>query len=256
MTVYLVGAGPGDPDLLTVKAARLLATADVIVHDRLASPAIRQLARPDVEFVDVGKRPGRPPAQDLINTLLVHLGSQGLKVVRLKGGDPYVFGRGGEEAEALRAAGIAFEVVPGITSAVGVPAAAGIPVTHRGLSGSFTVVTGHRETGGSSGINWEALAQVGGTIVVLMGVAERATIARRLMAGGLDADTPVAAVRWGTRPDQEVARTTLADLGDTTIEAPATIVIGAVAGLELLSPVASLAQRRQAAHRSAPGETP
>jgi uroporphyrin-III C-methyltransferase len=240
MTVYLVGAGPGDPDLLTVKAARLIASADVIVHDRLASEAICALARPDAEFVDVGKRPGLPPAQDLISTLLVHLGSQGLTVVRLKGGDPFVFGRGGEEAQALQAAGIAFEVVPGITSAVGVPAAAGIPVTHRGVSASFTVVTGHRETGGATGVAWEALAQVGGTIVVLMGVSERAVIARRLMDGGLAPDTPVAAVRWGTRPDQTVARTTLAELATTAIEAPATIVIGAVAGLELLSPEAAV----------------
>jgi siroheme synthase len=151
--------------------------------------------------------------------------------VRLKGGDPFVFGRGGEEAEALIAAGIAFEVVPGITSAVGVPAYAGIPVTHRGLSASFTVVTGHREKGGSTGVNWEALAAVGGTIVVLMGVAERGVIAERLIAGGLSYNTPVAATRWGTRAAQETVRTTLGELGSTPLEAPCTIVIGAVAAL-------------------------
>ena len=169
--------------------------------------------------------------QETINALLVHLGAQGLNVVRLKGGDPFVFGRGGEEAEALIAAGIAFEVVPGITSAVGVPAYAGIPVTHRGLSASFTVVTGHREKGGSSGVNWEALAAVGGTIVVLMGVAERGAIAERLIAGGLNYNTPVAATRWGTRAAQETVRTTLGELGSTPLEAPCTIVIGAVAAL-------------------------
>ncbi|NDE80920.1 MAG: uroporphyrinogen-III C-methyltransferase, partial [Actinobacteria bacterium] len=161
MTVFLVGAGPGSADLLTVKAARLVAEADVIVHDRLADPAILELARPGTEFIDVGKQPGRPTPQEIINTLLVHLGQQGLNVVRLKGGDPFVFGRGGEEADALRSAGVPFETVPGITSAVGVPAAAGIPVTHRGVSASFTVVTGHRERGGSTNIEWEALAKVG-----------------------------------------------------------------------------------------------
>ncbi len=229
MTVYLVGAGPGDADLLTVKAARLVANADVIVHDRLADPSILQLARPGTECIDVGKRPGAPTPQENINALLVHLGAQGLEVVRLKGGDPYVFGRGGEEADALISAGIPFDVVPGVTSAIGAPAAAGVPVTHRNVSTSFTVVTGHRESGGSTNINWEALARVGGTIVVLMGVAERSSIAKRLMVGGLAADTPVAAVRWGTRPEQHTVRTTLGELGDTDIEAPSTIVIGAVA---------------------------
>lgn len=231
MTVFLVGAGPGDPELITVKAARLIAQADVIVHDRLADDSIIQLAAPGVDLIDVGKKPGNPTPQETINALLVHLGAQGLNVVRLKGGDPFVFGRGGEEAEALIAASIPFEVVPGITSAVGVPAYSGIPVTHRGLSASFTVVTGHREKGGSSGVNWEALAAVGGTIVVLMGVAERGVIAERLIAGGLSYNTPVAATRWGTRTAQETVRTTLGELGSTPLEAPCTIVIGAVAAL-------------------------
>lgn len=231
MTVHLIGAGPGDPELLTVRAARLLATADVVVHDALADASIIALARPDAERIDVGKRPGRPTPQETINALLVHLGRQGLEVVRLKGGDPFVFGRGGEEADALEAAGIAYTVVPGISSAIAAPAAAGIPVTHRGLSASFTVVTGHREKGGSTSVDWEALARVGDTIIVLMGVSERARIAARLMAGGLAPDTPVAAVRHGTRPDQHTVRTTLAELGTTPIESPATIVIGRVAAL-------------------------
>lgn len=229
MTVHLVGAGPGDPDLLTVAAARLLQRADVVVHDRLIGPDVLALARPDAECIDVGKRPGNTTPQDLINALLVHLGTQGLEVVRLKGGDPYVFGRGAEEADALERAGVPYTVVPGITSAIAAPAAAGIPVTHRDHAAAFTVVTGHRTTGAATGVAWEALAAVGGTIVVLMGVAERGTIAARLIAGGLDPTTPVAAIRHGTRPDQEVVRTTLADLGSTPVHSPATLVIGAVA---------------------------
>lgn len=231
MTVHLVGAGPGDPELLTVRAARLLATADVVVHDALADSSIVALARADAERIDVGKRPGRPTPQENINALLVHLGRQGLEVVRLKGGDPFVFGRGGEEAEALAAAGIPFTIVPGISSAIAAPAAAGIPVTHRGVSASFTVVTGHRERGGSSSIDWEALARVGDTIVVLMGVSERGRIAERLIGGGLSPDTPVAAVRYGTRPEQTTLRTTLAELADAPVESPSTIVIGGVAAL-------------------------
>ena len=237
MTVHLVGAGPGDPELLTVKAARLIAQADVIVHDYLSNSSILELAKPGTEFIDVGKKPGNPTPQELINSLLVHLGSQHLNVVRLKGGDPFVFGRGGEEAQALMEARIPFTVVPGITSAVGVPAAAGIPVTHRNVSPAFTVVTGHRESGGSSAIEWEALAKVGGTIVVLMGVAERAIIAQRLMDGGLSAETPVAAVRWGTRTEQHTTRTTLGQLHAAALKAPSTIVIGAVAAYEFISGV-------------------
>lgn len=245
MTVHLVGAGPGDPDLLTVRAARLIAAADVIVHDRLADPTILHLARPDADLIDVGKRPGRPTPQENINALLVHLGAQGLEVVRLKGGDPFVFGRGGEEAQALLDASVPFTVVPGISSAIAAPAAAGIPVTHRGVSASFTVVTGHRERGGSSSIDWEALARVGDTIVVLMGVAERGVIAARLMAGGLSPETPVAAVRWGTRPEQHTTRTTLAELADTPVEAPSTIVIGQVAALEVGTLASQLAMAVQ-----------
>ena len=200
MTVHLVGAGPGDAELLTVRAARLVANADVIVHDRLADPSILALARPGVELIDVGKRPGAPTPQEIINLLLVHLGSQGLEVVRLKGGDPFVFGRGGEEADALRAASVPYTIVPGVSSAIAAPAAAGVPVTHRGLSVGFTVVTGHRASGGAEDVNWEALARTGTTLVVLMGVAHRRMIAERLIAGGLASDTPVAAIRYGTRP--------------------------------------------------------
>ena len=233
MTVHLVGAGPGDPELLTVRAAKLIASADVIVHDRLADASILELAKPGAELIDVGKRPGAPTPQENINALLVHFGLEGVEVVRLKGGDPFVFGRGGEEAIALLDAGVPFTVVPGISSAIAAPAAAGVPVTHRGLSASFTVVTGHREKGGSRSVNWEALAKVGDTIVVLMGVSERAVIAGRLMSGGLSPDTPVAAVRYGTRPEQEVVRTDLGSLGDVHIESPSTIVIGAVAALDV-----------------------
>jgi uroporphyrinogen III methyltransferase/synthase len=165
--------------------------------------------------------------------MLVDLGRQGLSVVRLKGGDPFVFGRGGEEALALLEAGVSFEVVPGITSAIAVPAYAGVPVTHRGLSTSFTVVTGHSRHAVDRETNWEALAQAGGTIVVLMGVAHRDLIASRLTAGGLSPDTPVLAVHWGTRPDQETVRVPLSALADTPLEPPVTIVIGPVAGLDL-----------------------
>ena len=186
-----------------------------------------------VERIDVGKRPGRPVPQELINDLLVQLSARHRCVVRLKGGDPFLFGRGGEEALALQAAGVPFEVVPGITSAIAAPAAAGVPVTQRGVSASVTIVTGHRREGDEDETDWTALARVGGTIVVLMGVSERAAIARKLIGGGLSLDTPVVAVRFGTRPEQEVARTTLGALGDTPIEAPAAIVIGAVAGLDL-----------------------
>ena len=233
MTVYLVGAGPGDPGLLTRRGAELLARADVVVHDRLAEISLLELAPAGAELVDVGKSPGGPVAQEEINALLVERGRRGQEVVRLKGGDPFVFGRGGEEAMALAEAGVAFEVVPGVSAAVAVPAYAGIPVTHRALSTSFTVVTGHSRHAVDDDVDWDALARAADTIVVLMGVAHRGEIAARLQAGGLPASTPVAAVRWGTRPGQRTVRTTLGELAGVVLEPPVTMVIGKVAGLDL-----------------------
>ena len=234
MTVYLVGAGPGDPRLLTLRGAEALQRADVVVYDRLSVAELLDLAPPGAERISVGKTPRQPSAsQDEINALLVDKGRAGLRVVRLKGGDPFVFARGGEEAQALLEAGVPFEVVPGITSAVAVPAYAGVPVTRRGLSTSFTVVTGHEDPWAATETDWEAVARVGGTIVVLMGVATRGAIAERLMAGGLAARTPVVAVQWGTRPEQRTVRTTLAGLGAAEVGTPSTIVIGEVAGLDL-----------------------
>ena len=233
MTVYLVGAGPGDPGLLTVRAMEVLGRADVVVHDRLAERSLLDLAPAGAERIDVGKSPGGPIDQEAINSLLVERGTAGQTVVRLKGGDPFVFGRGGEEAVALRLAGVSFEVVPGVTSAIAVPAYAGVPVTHRGLSTSFTVVTGHSRHAVDQDTNWDAIAAAGGTIVILMGVAHRAEIAKRLMEAGLDPSTRVAAVRWGTRPGQVTQRITLGELGEVLMEPPVTIVVGAVAGLDL-----------------------
>ncbi len=234
MTVYLVGAGPGDPGLLTVRGAEVLAAADVVVYDRLSVASLLELAPAGAERISVGKTPRGPsfPQSD-INALLVDKGRAGLEVVRLKGGDPFVFARGAEEAEALGAAGVPFEVVPGVTSAAAVPAYAGVPLTARGRATSFTVVTGHQEPGAASETDWEALAGVGGTIVVVMGVATRAAVARRLLAGGLAPETPVASVQWGTRPDQRTVRTTLQGLASAEIDPPAVIVIGEVAELDL-----------------------
>lgn len=233
MTVFLVGAGPGDPGLLTVRGAEVLGGADVVVYDRLAESSLLDLAPAHAERIDVGKSPGGPVDQDGINALLVDRGRSGAQVVRLKGGDPFVFGRGGEEAQALAAAGVVFEVVPGVTSAVAAPAYAGVPLTHRGLATSCTFVTGHSRQEPDVETDWEGLARSGGTLVVMMGVAHRAEVAARLMAGGRAGTTPVAAVTWGTRPDQVTVRTTLAGLAAAPLEPPAVIVIGDVAGLDL-----------------------
>ena len=234
MTVYLVGAGPGDPGLLTRRGEELLRAADVVVYDRLAPRALLELARPDAELVDVGKAPGDAPmTQEAINALLVARGAAGREVVRLKGGDPFVFGRGGEEAEACITAGVPFEIVPGVTSAIAAAAYAGIPVTHRRVSTSFTVVTGHEDpTKGGSDTRWDVLANVGGTLVVLMGAGRVAEIAKALIAGGRDESTPVAAVRFGTRPDQHTVRATLGTIADAGVESPSAIVVGDVAALD------------------------
>ena len=235
MTVYLVGAGPGDPGLITVRGAEVLARADVVVHDRLSAAELLELAPVDAELVDVGKSPDGPSTpQAEIDALLVELGRTGRSIVRLKGGDPFVFARGAEEAAALDAAGVDYEVVPGVTSAVAVPAYAGIPVTLRYSSTSLTVVTGHEDPSkGPTDVGWEALAQVGGTIVVLMGVKNLPEISARLQAGGLLPDTPAAAIRWGTRATQETIRATLATLADHPLRPPSTIVIGEVAAQRL-----------------------
>jgi len=230
MTVWLVGAGPGDPRLLTLAGRHVLERAQVVVVDRLVHPALLSLAPEEAEVVDVGKRPGDGSRQDRIDALLVELGRSGREVVRLKGGDPFVFGRGGEEAAALREAGVPFGVVPGLTSALAVPASAGVPVTYRGRASVVSVATGH--VGGS--IDWGALGASSDTLVVLMGVEHRQAIAEALIGGGRDPSTPVAAITSGTYPDASVVRTTLAGLGTAVLAAPTTLVIGSVAGLNLV----------------------
>ncbi|MHB1709877.1 MAG: uroporphyrinogen-III C-methyltransferase [Acidimicrobiales bacterium] len=236
MTVHLVGAGPGDPDLLTVRAARLLSVAEVVVYDRLVTAAMLDLVPTEALLIDVGKAAGASPVtQQRINELLIEHGRTGRTVVRLKGGDPYVFGRGGEEAVALDAAGIPFDVVPGLSSALAAPAAVGIPVTMRNQSLSFTVVTGHEDPQAAGSVDWEALAATGSTLVILMGVGRIRTITQRLLAGGLSPATPVAVIHWATTARQQVLRTTLAEVSDEALSPPSTIVVGAVAGLDLRS---------------------
>lgn len=246
MTVHLVGAGPGDPELLTIRAARLLGSADVVVHDRLIGDGIMEMIAPWAERIDVGKDPnGHSVPQSVINELLVGYGRSDLLVVRLKGGDPFVFGRGGEEAIALAAAGIACEVVPGITSALAAPAAAGIPVTHRGLSSGFTVITGHQNPDNPQRLDWDAVARLGTTLVVLMGAARASQIRARLLEGGAPPDTPVAIVTRATWPDQSTARCVLSDLGNAAVENPSIIVIGPAAALELTSLATTVANLEQ-----------
>src|SRR4051812_16862505 len=231
---FLGGAGPGDPGLATLRGKELLEQADVIVYDALVNPEMLGRARPDAEIIFAGKRPGEKTfSQDEINALLIEKTRLGKDVVRLKGGDPFVFGRGGEEAEALIAAGVAFEVVPGVTSAIAAPAYAGIPVTHRNVSTHVTIVTGHEDPKkATTDVDWAALARAGGTLVILMGAARVRDITKRLIDGGLDPSTPVAAVRYGTRPDQRTLRATLATIADAGIEPPSAIVVGGVAALD------------------------
>lgn len=230
MTVYLVGAGPGEADLLTLRASRVLGRADVVVFDRLIDPAVLEMARSDAELIDVGKRPGHSNSQDLINALLVSLGQTRACVVRLKGGDPFVFGRGGEEYEALAAAGVSCEVVPGVSSAFAAPAVAGIPVTHRGLSHGVTVVTGHAREGAA--VDFRRLANPDVTLVVLMGVQRRASIVVELIEGGLEPATPVAVIERAHMKGQRVQRARLDELDRLDVTAPAVLVIGPVSELE------------------------
>lgn len=251
MTVHLVGAGPGDPELLTLKAARLLGQADVVVHDRLVSPEILAMAAPWAERVNVGKDPnGHRTSQDEINTILIERGRAHDTVVRLKGGDPFVFGRGGEEALALEAAGVSVTVVPGITSSIAGPAMAGVPVTHRGMSSAFTVVTAHEDPNKTDSLNWHALAELGTTLVVLMGARRAEKIRGRLLEAGMAGDTPVAIVTEATTPRQEINRCQLDELGVTPVPNPSVIVIGAVAANPVLTTEAVASQVSSAPNSS------
>jgi len=233
---WLVGAGPGRADLITVRGLRALQTADVVIYDRLIGLELLGEARPDAELIFAGKRPGHQTlSQSDINRLLVERVQAGQQVVRLKGGDPFVFGRGGEEGLALVAAGLPFEIVPGISSALAVPAYAGVPVTHRAIATSFAVITGHEAAGkADSQTDWEALARIP-TLVVLMGMGQIATIAQALIAAGRERQTPSIAISQGTTDLQRSVRASLADLPaaihNAGLNSPAVIVIGEVAAL-------------------------
>ncbi|USR90476.1 uroporphyrinogen-III C-methyltransferase [Phormidium yuhuli AB48] len=236
--VYLVGAGPGDPGLLTVKAKTLIECADVVVYDALVSEPILALIAPQTERVHAGKRRGRHSLrQEQTTQLLIDLAQRHAVVVRLKGGDPFVFGRGGEEMEDLLAAGVPVEVVPGVTSGIAAPAYAGIPLTHRQYSSSVTFVTGHEMVNKyRPDVNWEAIAQGSETIVIYMGVRNLPNIIENLLQAGRAPDTPIALIRWGTRPDQEELLGSLGSIvkqvEQTGFEAPAVAVVGAVVNLQ------------------------
>ncbi|WCB93018.1 Uroporphyrinogen-III C-methyltransferase [Baekduia alba] len=233
MTVTFVGAGPGDPMLLTEAARRALVAAEVVVYDRPSADAIVALAPPDAERRCVGRAPGRRAlSQGDVNALLVALAGDGRAVVRLKSGDPFVASRGGEEARALRAAGVAVRVVPGVSSALGAPAVAGIPLMLRQLSVTATIVDGNDDPEHGTPPDWDLLARLGGTLVILTGRGRIRRIAARLIAGGLAPDTPVAAISAGTRPEQRVLRGTL-DALPAPLPPPVTFVVGAVAALDL-----------------------
>lgn len=234
--VWLVGAGPGDASLITVKGLHCIRHAEVLVHDRLVNPELLQQAPAGCFIVDVGKTPNHHPVpQEQINALLVKYAREGRQVVRLKGGDPYIFGRGGEEAEQLAKEGLPFEIVPGISSAVGGLAYAGIPVTHRHYASSVHIVTGHL-CQGNDPQNWHALAQVNGTLVILMGMTRLVEICQQLIAGGMAEATPVAVVMYASQLRQQIAKGTLADIHREVerqgLHAPALIVVGEVVNLQ------------------------
>ena len=235
--VYLIGAGPGDPGLITLKAKECIETADVVVYDYLASPFLLEYARKDADIVYVGKKGGdHTLTQDKINQLLVDTARAGKTVARLKGGDPFVFGRGGEEAQELLADGIAYEVVPGVTSAISAPAYAGIPVTHREHTSFVSFITGHEDpTKKETSMQWDVFAKSNATLVFLMGVKNLGHITSKLMENGKDADTPVALVRWGTTTRQQTVTGTLSTIVDEVkkagLKSPAIIVVGDVVNL-------------------------
>ncbi|MEO6092364.1 MAG: uroporphyrinogen-III C-methyltransferase [Novosphingobium sp.] len=247
--VWLVGAGPGDPDLLTLRAARLVMNSEVIVHDGLVDERVLAMAQPGARLISVAKQRSRHSmAQDEINALLVREARAGNDVVRLKGGDPFVFGRGGEEAEACRAAGVAVEVVPGISAAQGAAAAARIPLTHRDSASIVSFVAGQCK--GLSEQNWAGLAGHGRTLVIYMGVANAEAIAEKLIGDGLAPQVPVAVIENATRPEMRVLRGSLAGLGaliaDHKVRSPALIIIGEVAGAGSEAALSELAQERVA----------
>ena len=233
--VWLIGAGPGDPDLLTVKAARLISQADALVFDHLVGDGIMDLARADARRIYAGKEASNHTLpQASINRLLVDLAREGLSVIRLKGGDPFIFGRGGEELEALAASGIPYEVVPGVTAAAGCAAYSGFPLTHRDHAQAVTFVTGHLKDG-TVNLDWPALARPGQTVVFYMGIGAAGEICRQMIAHGLAASTPAAAIRNGTLPDQQTLLATLGTLPqrieESGIKPPALIVVGSVVNL-------------------------
>jgi len=234
--VFIVGAGPGDPELLTIKAVRLIKTAEVVVYDRLVSASIMKLVSENAEKIYVGKRTGKHElTQEKITELLIEKAHKGRKVVRLKGGDPFLFGRGGEEAEALADNNIDFEVVPGITSAIAAPAYAGIPLTHRDYASSVAIVTGHKAENAERGVNWIDIAGSVDTIVILMGVEELENIAKQLVEGGLNPNTPAALIEWGTLKRQRSLTGKIGTIAEEVekknIKPPSVIVIGEVVNL-------------------------
>jgi uroporphyrin-III C-methyltransferase len=232
--VYLVGAGPGDPGLMTVRGLQLLRVAQVVVYDQLVNPVLLEEVAVDAERIFVGKQAGRHCiAQSEINSVLINYARRGCEVVRLKGGDPFVFGRGGEEAEALADAGIVFEIVPGVSSAVAVPAYAGIPLTHRDYASSFAVVTGHEAIKSKSSVDWAKLATAVDTLVILMGLHNLPAIVAKLVAHGRSPETPAAVIHQGTTEQQETVIGTLVDIVEKSaaLKAPALIVVGEVVRL-------------------------
>lgn len=233
-SIHIVGAGPGDPELLTLKALRVLQEADIVLYDNLVSEDVLELIRRDAERRYVGKRKANHSLkQEEIGELMVSLAREGKRVVRLKGGDPYIFGRGGEEVDAVKAAGLSATVVPGITAASGCAAEASVPLTHRGLSQAVTYVTAYAGNGGAPDVDWAALARLQHTIIVYMGVGRAGDVSRDLTLGGLPPDTPVAIVEKGSLPDQQIVKTRLRDMADAIatagIEGPAVLMIGKVA---------------------------